>query len=338
MAKFDSAKKFLSHLKEQTPSPRYALLSCGEHVRIDPLVREITKHLFPSDIRKSLETVRMRGKDLKQRELVRFLDDTKALSLFAQARLFWIRDADQIPAASLDDLLSALHTCSPEIAIVFTCNKIPATHKLRKMLQKDSLFLELKPLEGADLKRWTIARLRAAGVTRFETRVPELLMEIGDHSPDRIAPLAEHIALYAGDALIEEKHLFEVFITHPHPNEFTLIDVIARKDVAQVEKLIQELLSTGKSPFLLVSMLGRTIANYIALGTLQDEGKSPTQIQTQLGLKPWVIKKTTEALRHYPKWKREKLMYALLKADGKLKNKSLGPAAILSELAYEMRP
>ncbi len=338
MTKFDSAKKFLSHLKEQSPPPRAMLLSCNEHVRIQPLINEITKCLFSAQARKTLETVRLRGKDLKNKELIHFLDETKALSLFTQARLFWIRDADKIPAASLDTLVSALSDCSPEIAIVFSCDKILSTNKLRKSLQKKSSYLELKSLQGADLKRWTIARLRAAGVSQFEARVPELLMEIGDNSPDRIAPLTEHIALYAGDDLIEEKHLFEVFITHPHPNEFTLIDVIARKDLAHAEKLIEELLSTGKSPFLLVSMLGRTIGNYISLSALQDEGKSAAQIQAQLGLKPWVVKKTTQALRNYPKWKREKLTYALLRADSQLKNKSLGPASILSELAYEMRP
>jgi DNA polymerase III delta subunit len=86
---------------------------------------------------------------------------------------------------------------------------------------------------------------------------------------------------------------------------------------------------------MLIGLLAKTFTTLYRIRALLDRGVQTQAIRTDLGITPWLFNKYLPAAQKLPLARIEKHLNALLKADFSLKDKSLGPAATFSQLAYQ---
>ncbi|NDC39506.1 MAG: hypothetical protein EBZ48_15955 [Proteobacteria bacterium] len=85
-------------------------------------------------------------------------------------------------------------------------------------------------------------------------------------------------------------------------------------------------------------MISKIFGNYHAISSMLAQRLPPNTIREELKMTPWVFNKSLDAARRIRPQDIESQLEAILCADSKLKNKSLGAEAIFSELFDALRP
>lgn len=331
-AKKNSAVEILKKITSGKECPLATLVVSKDEIRRE----RIRKILCDAFIKDAASIRKLDARDFDLRDLERLAVDSFSQSLFASTQFWLIRNVDALDAAGQKRLQQIVESAPPGIKFILTAAKLNANAAFRKYFVGASTLIELDELKGFELTRWVQKELTQAGIKKFEENVPEILISIGEEDPDRIAKAIEHLALYVDGPEVKRADIGAVFIERPDLNEYELLDLLAGGNKVKAEFLLGELLSSGKNPFLLLSLLFRTYSNYLAIKVLESRGSQPGDVRQRLGMTPWVYNKTSSGCRRYSVDKLQSLIDALLNADSKLKNKSLGPENILSELIFKL--
>jgi DNA polymerase III delta subunit len=91
----------------------------------------------------------------------------------------------------------------------------------------------------------------------------------------------------------------------------------------------------GSSPFMLIGLLTKTFTNLLRLRVMLDRGYQQQDIRNELGLSPWLFSKYLPTAKRISTTQLSKTLEALLVADYRIKDRSLGPDAVFSMVAYE---
>ena len=84
---------------------------------------------------------------------------------------------------------------------------------------------------------------------------------------------------------------------------------------------------------MLIGLLTKTFTSLLRIRALLDGGVSQNDIRSSMGLTPWIFSKYLPLARQRSVESLSKTVESLLRADFKLKDRSLGPTAILSSVA-----
>jgi len=335
MAQTDPVKlaQELAALPECAPS---IAVVAPDLVRRERLVEMLLKPF--ANLADPIAVKRLRGEDLSPRILEELKNDLQTVSLFSPQRYFIVREVDRANAAAQKELPKILEDIPTGSHIIVTAADLKQTNPLHKLFSKANRLIALPALEGIDLKRWIQKELKNAALTDIENAVPDAIADVGDDSPDKILGIIERLSLYLGEGKVTVKDVRSLYSATPDPNEFALIDAIAGSNPAGIEVLLHELFEDGKNPFLLLSLLGRTFSNFLVIKRLLDSGRSPGDVRQLMGMTQWVFDKQVQGLRRYTAPQLAKALGAIVRADSKLKNKSLGTDEVIGGLCIELRP
>ncbi|MBN8549951.1 MAG: DNA polymerase III subunit delta [Deltaproteobacteria bacterium] len=276
------------------------------------------------------------AKSFDQRQLVALRDDLSSLSLFSNFRIFFIRNIDQLPSACTESFLKLVSSELPGVSCICLGAGLPATSVILKHFKAKKAAALLPDLEGDELTRWVQKELKEQGIAEYESEVPTQLIQIAEGSPDRITQSVAHLSLYSGGEKLTAKEVRSLFSDSLDASEYDFVDALMQRNHARSESLIQVILGSGKNPFMLLSLLQRSFSTYISVAALLKEGKSPPDIAQALRLPPWLLKKHLAVVQKYSVEQLKRCVEALLRADSKLKNRSLGTESIFSEFVYSV--
>jgi DNA polymerase III delta subunit len=279
-----------------------------------------------------LALLRMDGRTFTERELRTLRDELGALSLFSKKRFFSIEHVDEVEPELHKALAELAANASHDVRIIISGSKLPESSALKKLAKEKHTLIELEELQGAELKRWIEKELRQAGFGSWEDGVVALITEVGESSPDTIVQDIEHLSLYLESDTLSVKNVEQLFVQRTVAGEFELIDNLARGDRLKAEVQLSSLFDAGKNAFMFLGLLSRTFSNYLAIRSMLDKGLSPDKIRAELGMAPWLFNKQLSAAKNYSQKKLKRAIEIILRADSKLKNRSLGNETIFSEL------
>jgi DNA polymerase III delta subunit len=86
---------------------------------------------------------------------------------------------------------------------------------------------------------------------------------------------------------------------------------------------------------MLIGLLTKTFTTLLRIRALLDRGVQGQAIRNDLGITPWLFNKYLPTAQKLSVKRLEKTLYALLKADFSLKDRSLGAAAAFSSLCFD---
>lgn len=329
----------LTRAQELAAAPHCApslLVVAPDTIRRDRVVDLILKPFV--DTSDPLAVKRYRAEDLTIRTVEMLRTDLFSVSLFAPQRFFVIREIERANAAVQKELGALVERIPEGAHLCLTAAELKTTHPLHKFFSQAKRCIDLPALAGADLKKWIAKELKRAGLTEVGAGVVEAIITVAEDSPDHAAAIIDRMALYLDGARIEAHDVRALFSAAPDPNEFALVDAITQSSVALREVLLHELFAEGKSPFALLGLLNRTFSNYLVIKRLLDAGRSPAEVRQLLGMTQWVFDKQLQGIRRYKTRHLARALDALIHADATLKNKSLGPEEVMSNLCHELRP
>ena len=320
-------------------SPGAVLILAPDEIRKERVaLRLFTSFLADADgsARQQLAVTKYDAAGWNTGDVRKLIDELQTGSLFVQRRCLWLKNADALNAAASDLLLTALDAVPPEILLVLSAAKLPKTAKLAKYFHTSGRVLELPELSAPQTQRWLQQELNSRGVSRFPAALLELISAHAQGSLDEAVNLIEMLALYAEGSSLSERDFFSLFVQVPNPGEYDLLDAIQDRRMADAELLLHQLLSTGKSQFLLVTLLFKSYFHSLLVRLLLDQGIGPDEIQNRLDVKKWVFPKYLRVARARNAEKLRADISSILRADSKLKLRSLGADCVLGELLQQL--
>jgi DNA polymerase III delta subunit len=325
-------------LKEHT-TPGPILLLGADRLRREEFCKTLFKQ-WGADIesRDSVKQVAAKSLPNKQDSL---RDTFCSISLFSSNSLFLVRDAETLTAAVTKILAGVLDALPAGVGVVLVAEKLPGNSALKRNAAKKGWLVELSELETSDISKWAIKTMQRRGIADVHPRAMTTLVEISNGSIDSLNSSIEHLALYLNASKespyttqITNEDILKVFIEHPDPDQFKLIDTVLAGNPAQIECQIRSLAAAGKSEFLLLGLISRAVSQYLLVHNLKGQGKPEAQIRSQLKLPAGIASKVIRsALKVSPEKLRE-TKQLIVRTDSLFKNKSLGGEVLLDNLCH----
>ena len=335
MAEKLTPAQLVKKISSDKDCPPALLILASDEIRKDRIEKLLLNaFLKPASGELSMARSVVDGRELDAHAIRRLKEDLSSISLFSPRRFFILRHAQELSTEVQKLLVDLLEKGSQDNRLIIEGTALPSTSPLKKHFVRLDLLIELEDMEEQELARWTEKELKAASFNKVPPDVVPLLIDIAEGAPDRIVKSIEQLSLYTGSDQLSRDDIQSVFVQHTAPGEFDFIDALSLGRPARAETLLHGLLASGKNPFMLMSLISRTFSNYLAIKACLADGLSGNEVRQKLNIQPWVFNKHINAVRPYSVDKLKRIMEDILKADSKLKNRSLGVEAIFSELIY----
>ncbi len=262
-----------------------------------------------------------------------FLRDLEEPSLFEPTRFAVMRGIDSAKAADVEPVADFLRKKIPGVHLFIIGEALPNTPNFKKVLESHATHLAFDQLKGAELRRWVEREVKQNQLDEIEDAAIELIIALGYEEPEAIAQLVEKFSLYLAGDKPTQSALRALEPGRAHASDFELADTLLGRNRGTTEALLIQLLSQGSSPFMLMGLLTKTFTSLLRIRSQLDSGVSPNDIRNSMGLPPWIFSKYLPLAKQRNVAALSKILESLLIADFRLKDRSLGPAALLSSVA-----
>lgn len=228
----------------------------------------------------------------------------------------------------------------PESTVLVCCHdggvpKGKDPKALHERLCQEKFAQEFEPLSGAKLGGWIAAAVKERALTINEQALQYLVAEGGGNTW-QIGMLIDQLAAYLaaqGRTVIERADITLFFHESAGDHMFALIDAVVGKQGKQAYALLSEQYAAGDDAGKIFAMIVRQIRILLELRDLYErmDGVSSETLAKELGLHPFVVKKSLAFVRQYPRAVLQQLYADLLQDDIHLKTGFADGATILEQ-------
>lgn len=319
-----------------TTLPPVILLACADRVRTNRLCDRLR------EIHKSDTIERIHLASSTSSSFAALIDSLSTLSLFAQVRLVLI-DIPEKKHPLTEQLLTSLAHVSLGTTVVLRFSATFPPAPTLRALPKETIAVEMEKLAGEKLCAWLAREASRLGVPSINTGALQLIAQYSatQHNSedlDNAYQALEQIALYADGSPITEHTVRSVITVIPEAEEFALLDLIDNGALPRTEHLSERLLSQGSNAFVLLAMIARNQMNRIAVRAGVAARTPDDVLRRSLNMTPWIFDRTKKLVSRANLPSMKQAIGAIVRADTRLKGKSLGPDSILSELFNSLMP
>lgn len=282
-------------------------------------------------------------------ELSDFERAIKTMPFLAKKRMVVVEDfmtKNRSPKAA-KEIVEIIETKTPSDLILifwesqdfgdkkFSKGKAPKTGgPLFAKLSAEQYAYQFELLDQPGVLSWAAKQFkeRQAKISNSALR---LLAEMIGNDLWRFNSEIEKLINYKKDQEINDKDVLELVQSKLEEDIFKLTDALGQKQKALALKLIGDQLKSGTSPVELLSKIAWQFKNLLLVKDFMENngaGYDPTRLGYQLGLHPFVVKKTAVQVRNYSLEDLKKIYAQLAQIDYRLKSSSLSPEVMFDLL------
>jgi DNA polymerase-3 subunit delta len=192
--------------------------------------------------------------------------------------------------------------------------KTKVAKELYTILAKEKFAQSFELMRGSDLSRWIQSEVESRGATIEAPALQYLSLNVGGDMW-RLSTLIDQLTSYHSPISVASVQLF--LEEKVDDNIFNLVDAIVAKQPKKVYKMIREQYAKGEDPQFIFAMLIRQFRILLELRDLvdQDTNLSSDALAKQLGLHPFVVKKSLPFVKKYSFAELKQIFSSLLKID-----------------------
>ncbi len=210
----------------------------------------------------------------------------------------------------------------------FTKGKAPKTGgPLFARLSQEQYSYQFDLLDSAGTLAWASKQFKDRD-KKIAGDALRLLAEMIGNDLWRFNSEIEKLVNYKKDQEIKSQDVMELVQSKLEEDIFKLTDALGQKQKALALKLIGDQLKSGTSPTELLAKIAWQFKNLILVKDFIETngaGYDPTRLGYQLGLHPFVIKKTANQVKNYGLDDLKNIYRQLLQIDHRLKSSPFSP-------------
>jgi len=296
--------------------------------------------------------------NLKEKEYQDFQDEFRSTSMFDEKKLVVFKNTSlskEFQDKFLKEIKKFIET--EDIILFYEENEI-SKNKFFDSLKRCGKSQEFKPIGGERLKIWVKKEFEKLGAphqnkfgtgqAKIEPRALELLINfVGNdlwQMKNEIEKLVSYKSTKRADEAISSSPSFndnqvvqikdiELLVKPKIETDiFKTIDAIAQKNKNLALRLLHKHLEKGDSPLYLLSMINFQFRNLLMV----KSHKTEQGLNEDLGMHPYVIRKTTEQARKFTTSELKKIYQKIFKVDLSIKTGKINPDVALDLLITEI--
>ncbi len=253
------------------------------------------------------------------------------LAFLSGIRLVLVHGVDQWRKADKDLIAEYLRSPAPDSCLALVGEKLPSNDPLRKAVTVVGDVLEFQAPKAAELPNWVVRETRKLGGQIEAAAARSLVQRVGDDQRLLMREI-EKLTTFRGRGQIRVEDIELMCNRTVEAKVFDMVDAVASRRPAFVFVSLEELYAAGEKPTGLLFRVLRHFQHLSKAVALREEGFSPSQIQAELGLKPYPAKKVVQQADSYGVDSIGRAVVLLAETDARMKGKGNLPA----ELELEM--
>lgn len=263
----------------------------------------------------------------------------EALPFLADRRMVITRDLlkHQKAGKGRDDLRAYLERIPAYCDLVLVeSEEFDRRSTLFTFLKKAAEVREFTPREGADLVRWLGERASAMQVTLDNAAAQRLTMLVGNDGRSLVSELGKLAAYVGRGGRITMREVDLLVADDQEQNLFEFIDELGARRRHSALTRLRRLFDDGQAAQYILFMIARQVRILLGVKDLANRRLRPDDIATQLGQKPFVVRKAIEQARGFSDADLRLLHQRLLELDHASKTGRADAEAGLELLVAEM--
>jgi DNA polymerase III subunit delta len=265
----------------------------------------------------------------------------EALPFLSDQRIVIVYDAlKQLKAGKeRDEIIAYLEKVPAACELIFVeRDDVDKRGALFNRLGKIAQVREFLPLEGNELLRWLNQRAGQLAATLEPAAAQKLIEYIGNDGRALANELTK-LATYVGrSGRITPQVVDTLSQDRQEQNLFSFIDDLSARKRAAALRGLRLLLEEGQAATYIMFMLARQVRILLGVQELNNKRLRPEQIASELGQKPFVVRKAIEQARHYRSGELASIHDRLLEFDHASKTGRIAAETALEILVLEICP
>jgi DNA polymerase-3 subunit delta len=311
----------------------YLLYGPEELARSEALAQ--LKAAIPPDLA-DLNMVALEGRRLKLDALVAACE---AFPFIAERRLVIVHDLlkHQKAGKERDELRAYLERVPPTCDLVFVESEdFDKRGAVFGYLKKAADVREFLPKEGAELIRWLGQRAQLLDVKLDSTAAQRLVGFAGNQGRALVNELGK-LASYAGrGGRVTAEHVDLLVQDGQEQNLFAFIDELSARRRGAALQSLRRLFDDGQAATYILFMIARQVRILLGVKELAAQRLRPDDIASQLGQRPFVIRKVLDQVRAFSDAELTQLHDRVLELDHATKTGRIEAETGLEVLVVEL--
>ncbi len=208
------------------------------------------------------------------------------------------------------------------------------TNLLFNRLSQEKYAQEFSLLDMSSSTCFAEQKIKSQG-KKITPQALRLLVDLVGNDLWQMSSEIDKLAAISKDNPISEENVKSLVKTKLDENIFNLTDALGQKNKKLALKLISDQLKSGTTPAELLSKAIWQFKNLLIIKEFSEKngyGYSPTSINYQLNIHPFVIKKTMAQIKNHQLADLKKIYASLLEIDYKLKTSQIEPEVLFDLL------
>lgn len=312
--------------------PTLLFLYGEETFLLDRALEKIRDALVPPEARDFNLSV-FDGRSIRA---VSILDTARTLPVFAPRRMVWVRDAQHLAAAELEDLLPYLKDPAPETVLVFTADKIDGRRKFFQEFKKQGALVEFKGIYENQLPAFVKGQAEEAGRAFTEDALALFCRRVGTNLQEAHGELVK-LFTYLGERRLADAADVAAIVSDTRTESiFELVNAVGRKKSGEALRLLHRLLEEGVVPLVILTMLVRHFRQLWKARELLAQEAPRGSIARRIGINPYFLDGLLDQARHFSGSECRRAFELFLGLDLALKSSGAHPAALLEKTLLEL--
>lgn len=214
--------------------------------------------------------------------------------------------------------------------------------KLQTAAGKLGRVYEFGPLSGAQLRSFIVKRLKASGKI-CRNSVIDMLIEDSGYGNKEIDynlynlenDIKKVIAHSSGDEILSSDVALTIS-TNLETNVFAMLDAISRNRKDEAYRLLHNLLVSGEGVYRLLALISSQLELILEVKEMREEGMNLSQIQKNLGIHEFRIKKAMGVTEKYTTDGLKRILSKAYEIDGNIKTGLLDQTLALEFFVAEI--
>lgn len=252
------------------------------------------------------------------------------LPVFAEKRLVVVTNVPWFSAAKgggeesqnseMTTLMAYLENPSPTTCLVLVAGeKVDGKRKTVKAIKKSGQVIEFTSLKGMDLNKWMEKRFKEKGKKADRGALDYLAVAVGNNMSALDQEIDKAVLFAHPKTEVSLQDVTETVSKSSNLTVFNLVDAVSKKDSASAVLQLRELVQNGEAEIKILALLARQMRILLQIKSLSGKGWGESQIASDLGLHPFVVKKGLQQNKNFSIEELIKALEILLETDVKSK-------------------
>ncbi len=258
------------------------------------------------------------------------------LPVFAPRRLVTVKDAQQLPAGELEQLIPYLKQPVPETCLLFVADKIDSRRKFFQQFKKSGALVEFKPLSERELPGYIRGLLDDRDL-RMTGDALDLFCSMVGSSLHEVHAELEKLLTYLGTrTLVDVPDVQAIVSKGRAENIFELGNAVGRGDAARALGLVKGLVDAGEAPLKILSLLVRHFRQLWKVRELQVQKKGKRDIAGIAGVPFFVVDALVAQGKRFSRKDFQRAYEMFVETDLAMKSSGADAEALLESLLLNL--